>query len=228
MCECPPPYLGKYSHMQEVQLWLGNFNGHVKVQRQFSKGFSVIANYTYSKALASAQQGSNSTLNQRKNCLAWGIPEYNNFGNDEFLQLCGPVGAVPQFNLNMGSGTAEEAADWVRYIRAHHRGPRPLRDRQRTLRQVAVGLLPSTTSHHERSASASATRAIDPRAFTTASSRTRPTAFDLGRLHIARPAQVRQIKATVATNVTVRSSCNTSFLTSSLSSPSAGSRSSSQ
>ena len=54
--------------------------------------------------------------------IAWGIPEYNNFGTDEFLQLCDLIGAVPQFNLNMGSGTPGEAADWVHYIRAHHTG----------------------------------------------------------------------------------------------------------
>lgn len=54
--------------------------------------------------------------------IAWGIPEYNNFGTDEFLQLCDLIGAVPQFNLNMGSGTPEEAAEWVRYIREHHKG----------------------------------------------------------------------------------------------------------
>ncbi|MGB6722278.1 MAG: alpha-L-arabinofuranosidase C-terminal domain-containing protein [Terracidiphilus sp.] len=54
--------------------------------------------------------------------IAWGIPEYNQFGTDEFLQLCDLIGAVPQFDLNMGSGTPEEAADWVRYIGAHHKG----------------------------------------------------------------------------------------------------------
>ena len=54
--------------------------------------------------------------------IAWGIPEYNQFGTDEFLQLCDLIGAVPQFDLNMGSGTPEEAADWVRYIRAHYKG----------------------------------------------------------------------------------------------------------
>ena len=54
--------------------------------------------------------------------IAWGIPEYNNFGTDEFLQLCDLIGAVPQFDINMGSGTPEEAADWVRYIREHHKG----------------------------------------------------------------------------------------------------------
>ncbi len=55
--------------------------------------------------------------------IAWGIPEYNNFGTDEFLQLCDLLGAVPQFDLNMGSGTPQEAAEWVTYIRAHHHGP---------------------------------------------------------------------------------------------------------
>jgi len=54
--------------------------------------------------------------------IAWGIPEYNNFGTDEFLELCDLIGAIPQFNLNMGSGTPEEAAEWVQYIRAHHKG----------------------------------------------------------------------------------------------------------
>jgi alpha-N-arabinofuranosidase len=54
--------------------------------------------------------------------IAWGIPEYNNFGTDEFLQLCDLIGAIPQFDLNMGSGSPQEAADWVRYIKAHHKG----------------------------------------------------------------------------------------------------------
>lgn len=55
--------------------------------------------------------------------IAWGIPEYNNFGTDEFLAFCKLVHAEPQFNLNMGSGTPQEAADWVRYIRDRYQGP---------------------------------------------------------------------------------------------------------
>lgn len=55
--------------------------------------------------------------------IAWGIPEYNNFGTDEFLAFCKLVHAVPQFDLNMGSGSPEEAVDWVKYIRAHYQGP---------------------------------------------------------------------------------------------------------
>lgn len=51
--------------------------------------------------------------------LAWGIPEYNTFGTDEFLHFCDLIGADPQVALNLGSGTPEEAADWVRYIDEH-------------------------------------------------------------------------------------------------------------
>lgn len=51
--------------------------------------------------------------------IAWGIPEYNTFGTDEFLHFCELIGAEPQIALNLGSGTPEEAADWVRYVDAH-------------------------------------------------------------------------------------------------------------
>jgi alpha-N-arabinofuranosidase len=52
---------------------------------------------------------------------AWGIPEYNTFGTDEFLHFCKLIGAEPQFALNLGSGTPDEAAAWVRYIDEHWR-----------------------------------------------------------------------------------------------------------
>lgn len=55
--------------------------------------------------------------------IAWGIPEYNNFGTDEFLAFCKLVHAEPQFNLNLGSGTPQEAVDWVNYIWGHYKGP---------------------------------------------------------------------------------------------------------
>jgi len=47
---------------------------------------------------------------------AWGIPEYNHFGTDEVLRFCQLIGAEPQIALNLGSGTPEEAAEWVRYV----------------------------------------------------------------------------------------------------------------
>jgi alpha-N-arabinofuranosidase len=51
--------------------------------------------------------------------IAWGIPEYNQFGTDEYLRFCELIGAQPQIALNLGSGTPGEAADWVRYVNEH-------------------------------------------------------------------------------------------------------------
>jgi alpha-N-arabinofuranosidase len=51
--------------------------------------------------------------------IAWGMPEYNTFGTDEFLRFCRLINAQPQIALNLGSGTPEEAADWVRYVDEH-------------------------------------------------------------------------------------------------------------
>ena len=48
--------------------------------------------------------------------VAWGIPEYNQLGTDEFLHFCKLIGAAPQIALNLGSGTPQEAADWVSYV----------------------------------------------------------------------------------------------------------------
>lgn len=39
----------------------------------------------------------------------------NQFGTDEFLNLCEEIGAKPYLNVNYGRGTPEEAADWVEY-----------------------------------------------------------------------------------------------------------------
>ena len=60
-----------------------------------------------------------STLN-----LAWGMPEYNHFGTDEFLRFCKLINAEPQIVLNLGTGTPEEAADWVRYVNERWNGAR--------------------------------------------------------------------------------------------------------
>jgi alpha-N-arabinofuranosidase len=51
--------------------------------------------------------------------IAWGIPEYNQFGTDEFLRFCELIGAEPQIALNLGTGTPAEAADWVQYVNQH-------------------------------------------------------------------------------------------------------------
>jgi len=46
----------------------------------------------------------------------WGKEEETNrFGTDEFIEYCRAVSAEPYFTVNVGSGTAEEAAQWVEY-----------------------------------------------------------------------------------------------------------------
>lgn len=42
--------------------------------------------------------------------------ENNHFGTHEFMHLCELVGAKPWFNINMMSGTVQEARDWIEYV----------------------------------------------------------------------------------------------------------------
>jgi alpha-L-arabinofuranosidase len=51
---------------------------------------------------------------KRKN-LIWGGVEDNHFGTDEFIEYCRAVGCEPFIVVNMGTGTPEEAAQWVEY-----------------------------------------------------------------------------------------------------------------
>ncbi|MGH9403616.1 MAG: alpha-L-arabinofuranosidase C-terminal domain-containing protein [Terriglobia bacterium] len=46
---------------------------------------------------------------------AWGIPEYNLFGTDELMKFAQLIGAQPQIDLNLGSGSVREARKWVEY-----------------------------------------------------------------------------------------------------------------
>jgi len=45
-----------------------------------------------------------------------GVVETNHFGTHEFMELCGQIGCEPYIALNMGSGTVQEAADWIEYM----------------------------------------------------------------------------------------------------------------
>ncbi len=49
---------------------------------------------------------------------AWKVWESNDVGTDEFMRLCQLVGCEPVLTVNMGDGTAEEAASWVEYCNA--------------------------------------------------------------------------------------------------------------
>lgn len=46
---------------------------------------------------------------------AWRVEESNRFGTDEFMRLCELVGAEPYLCLNMGTGTLDEAREWLEY-----------------------------------------------------------------------------------------------------------------
>ena len=47
--------------------------------------------------------------------LAWARLESNAFGTNEFIRFCRKVGTEPYFSVNMGTGTIEEAQQWVEY-----------------------------------------------------------------------------------------------------------------
>ena len=47
--------------------------------------------------------------------LAWGGEETNRFGTDEFLTYCTQLNTTPYICLNMGTGTLQEALDWIEY-----------------------------------------------------------------------------------------------------------------
>jgi alpha-N-arabinofuranosidase len=47
--------------------------------------------------------------------LAWSRLEPNTFGTNEFMKFARKVGSEPYFAVNMGTGTIEEAQQWVEY-----------------------------------------------------------------------------------------------------------------
>jgi alpha-N-arabinofuranosidase len=49
---------------------------------------------------------------------AWQAEESNRFGTDEFMQYCQKLAAEPYITINMGTGTMQDAADWVEYCNA--------------------------------------------------------------------------------------------------------------
>ena len=50
--------------------------------------------------------------------LAWQSIEPNAFGTDEFIALCRKLDWQPMLAVNLGTGTPEEARDWVEYCNA--------------------------------------------------------------------------------------------------------------
>ena len=47
----------------------------------------------------------------------WGnVKEDNSFGTHEFLNMCEELGAEPYLSANVGSGTVQDAGDWIKYV----------------------------------------------------------------------------------------------------------------
>ena len=45
-----------------------------------------------------------------------GVTEPNTFGTHEFMDFAEQIGAAPYLSVNVGSGTPQEAADWLEYL----------------------------------------------------------------------------------------------------------------
>lgn len=52
-----------------------------------------------------------------------GVTEDNSFGTHEFLDFCELIGAEPYVNINVGSGTVQEASEWVEYVTSSNLSP---------------------------------------------------------------------------------------------------------
>jgi alpha-L-arabinofuranosidase len=50
--------------------------------------------------------------------LAWHSVESNQFGTNEFIDLCRQLNCEPMLGVNMGTGSIEEASAWVEYCNA--------------------------------------------------------------------------------------------------------------
>ncbi|HMQ47301.1 MAG TPA: alpha-L-arabinofuranosidase C-terminal domain-containing protein [Saprospiraceae bacterium] len=58
----------------------------------------------------------------------WGnVREDNSFGTHEFLNMCELLGTEPYLSANVGSGTPQEMADWIKYTN-HPAGSSPMPD----------------------------------------------------------------------------------------------------
>jgi alpha-N-arabinofuranosidase len=58
---------------------------------------------------------------------AWGGVEPNTFGTDEFIAFCRAAGCEPMICVNAGTGTPEEAAQWIEYCNGTPASPQGAR-----------------------------------------------------------------------------------------------------
>ena len=74
-----------------------------------------------------------------------GVVENNHFGTHEFLDFCEQVGTEPYICLNVGSGTVQEAMEWVEYMTSDADSPmanlrrKNGRDKPWRIKYLAIG-----------------------------------------------------------------------------------------
>ncbi len=61
--------------------------------------------------MASARDEARPTVRE----LAWQSLESNAFGTDEYIALCRKMSWTPMITVNLGTGTPEEARNWLEY-----------------------------------------------------------------------------------------------------------------
>lgn len=52
-----------------------------------------------------------------------GVTEDNSFGTHEFLEFCELIGTEPYLSINVGTGTVQEATEWVEYVTSSNESP---------------------------------------------------------------------------------------------------------
>ncbi|WP_425235386.1 alpha-N-arabinofuranosidase [Ulvibacterium sp.] len=52
-----------------------------------------------------------------------GVTEDNSFGTHEFLNFCELIGTEPYLSINVGTGTVQEAVEWVEYVTSNNKSP---------------------------------------------------------------------------------------------------------
>lgn len=55
----------------------------------------------------------------KRSNIWWKQPESNAFGTDEFMRLCSLIGSEPYLAINVGSGTVQEAQNWIEYCNSN-------------------------------------------------------------------------------------------------------------
>lgn len=108
-----------YGGLFEPDSHLSNATGHrndviellkdVKTPVLRYPGGNFVSNYHWEDGIGAKES------RKKRYEYAWGTVEDNQFGTNEFIQLCKATGAEPYICCNMGSGTIEEAMNWVEY-----------------------------------------------------------------------------------------------------------------